>query len=226
MGAVTAEEVLQSIEFELLQGSISHDDLGAGIQTAREYQNRVRAELLELARGTTNSRELVIRLFQINEMLLTLVQELNRALHALQLEVRRMARIVQVRAKCGDTAASDSEYSSPPGELASPQAPAPSSDVQRAMRSDALRVEFDVRSVAVPIVGGWVRRLKFALHNLVLFYLRQLAQKQTTVNRTYGEWIMYLVEMSERQQIQLDLLRAQVASLEARLGRTGESPRE
>lgn len=226
MGAVTAEEVLQSIEFELLQGTVSYDDLGAGIQAAREYQNRVRAELLELARGTTSSRELVIRLFQINEMLLTLVQELNRALHALQLEVRRMARVVQVRAKYGETAADVTGDSPPLEELGSPQGTAPSSDVQRAMRSDTLRIEFDVRSVAVPIIGGWIRRLKFALHNLVMFYLRQLAQKQTTVNRTYGEWIMYLVEMSERQQIQLDLLRAQVASLEARLGHDGELPRE
>ncbi|MCX7682694.1 MAG: hypothetical protein N2508_12155 [Anaerolineae bacterium] len=218
MGGVTAEEVLQSIEFELLQGAVSHDDLGAGIQTAREYQNRVRAELLELAHGVPGSRELVIRLFQINEMLLTLVQELNAALHALQVEMRKMARVVQVRAKYESTV-TDATGESVSFEVPSfPPMAIPSSDVQRAMRSDALHIAFDVRSVAVPIVGGWIRRLKFALHNLVMFYLRQLAQKQAAVNRTYGEWIMYLIETSERQQIQIDLLRAQVASLQARLG--------
>ena len=62
-----------------------------------------------------------------------------------------------------------------------------------------------------------MRRLRLMLHDLVLFYLRQLAQKQVAVNQTYGEWVLHLIEMSEHQQDHIDLLNARVAALETRL---------
>ena len=43
MRPTTPNDVLNDIEFELMQGAVSRDELGQGIQTARQYQNRVRA---------------------------------------------------------------------------------------------------------------------------------------------------------------------------------------
>ncbi len=212
MRTISADEVIQNIEFELLQSAVSHDDLGAGIQSVRRYQNRVREKLLDLSRDTKNGREIIIHLCQINEMLITLIQELNTALHALQIEVRKMARLAQVKAlydSAGQT-----------GEVIQPEEPIqaraiPVADIEYAMRGEALHLELDLRPAAVPVIGGLVKKLKFALHDLVLFYTRQLAQKQTAVNRMYGEWMMYLIETCERQQIEIDLLRARLAAVES-----------
>jgi hypothetical protein len=85
------------------------------------------------------------------------------------------------------------------------------------MREEALHLELDLRPAAVPLIGGLVKKLKFALHDLVLFYTRQLAQKQTAVNRTYGEGMMYLIETCEQQRMEIDLLRARLAAVESYL---------
>ncbi len=215
MRTISADEVIQNIEFELLQSAVSHDDLGAGIQSVRQYQNRVREKLLDLSRDTKNGREIIIHLCQINEMLITLIQELNTALHALQIEVRKMARLAQVRA-LHDSAGWAGEVGLQPEEPTHARA-IPVSDIEQAMRRDALHLELDLRPAAVPVIGGLVKKLKFALHDLVLFYTRQLAQKQTAVNRTYGEWVMYLIETCERQQIEIELLRARLAAVESHL---------
>jgi hypothetical protein len=63
------DDVLASIEFELAQGCISRDDLGASIQAVRQYQNKLRGEALELVKRPEDMQEVVTRLFQINEML-------------------------------------------------------------------------------------------------------------------------------------------------------------
>lgn len=210
---IQTDEVLRSIEFELLQGAISHDDLGAGIHTAREYQTKVRNELLDAPKVPADLRETAIRLFQINEMLLTLAQELNAALRGVQADLHRMRQVSEV------TAQMTAPRLTPPAEPAvtppTESAPAlPPADVYRAMRPDALKIDLDVRPATIPVIGGLVRRFKAALHDLVLFYLRQLAGKQAAVNQTYGEWVLHLVETSERQQIQIELLTARLAALE------------
>jgi len=215
MRTISADEVIQNIEFELLQSAVSHDDLGAGIQSVRQYQNRVREKLLDFLCDMKNGREIIIHLCQINEMLITVIQELNTALHALQIEVRKMARLAQVKALYG-SAGQAAQAGLQPEEPTHARA-IPVSDIERAMREEALHLELDLRPAAVPLIGGLVKKLKFALHDLVLFYTRQLAQKQTAVNRTYGEGMMYLIETCEQQRMEIDLLRARLAAVESYL---------
>jgi hypothetical protein len=231
-GFLTADDVLSDIEFELVQGAISRDELGSGIQAVKQYQSKVRGEVLQSARQIDGGREMVSRLFQINDMLITLLQEVAAALRSVRLDLRRVARMSQVASRPATTASmpvmEDGDV------LVMPDVPAPGgfeegaywqspTEVEEAMRSDALQVKMDVRSVGVPIVGGVVRRLRATLHSLVLFYVGRLARKQVAINQAYGDWILRLVQMNRHQQEQIDVLSAQVAALQARLARSKEA---
>ncbi len=219
---IQPDEVLRSIEFELLQGTISHDDLGAGIHTARQYQNKVRSELMGASKDAPDIRETAIRLFQINEMLLTLIQELNAALLGVQADLHRMRQTAEVTAQMNVSPVTLVPEPATVASAESTPTPLPA-DVRRAMRSEALQIEMDVQPVTIPLIGGLLRRLRFMVHDLVLFYLRRLAGKQAAVNQTYGEWVLHLVEKSERQQIQIEILAARLAALEARLAESGQA---
>jgi len=65
--------------------------------------------------------------------------------------------------------------------------------------------------------------LRLALHNLALFYVARLAKRQRAVNRTYGDWVLRLIQAGQQQQEQIDVLSAQVAVLQARLTERGHS---
>jgi hypothetical protein len=221
------EDILKSIEFELIQGAISRDDLGSSIQVVRQHQNRLRGELLDGARPPGSVRDVLPELFQINEMLITISQEMNAAVQSLRMELRRIARMSQMPSSLagstaeslrkGDVDAQMTKETSALVESTHDMDQEPPPDVGSAMHPKALQVDLDIRPTTIPVVGGFVRRLRLALHDLVLFYLRQLAQKQVVVNQTYGEWVLHLIEMSEHQQDHIDLLNARVAALEARL---------
>ncbi len=220
-------DILKSIEFELIQGAISRDDLGSSIQAVRQHQNKVRGELLDSARAPGSVRDVLPELFQINEMLVTISQEMNAAIQSLRMDLRRIARMSQVPSSLagsipgsiclGDAEARTTKDAPALVESAHDVDQDPPPDVGSAMHSKALQVDLDIRPTTIPVVGGFIRRLRLALHDLVLFYLRQLAQKQVAINQTYGEWVLHLIEMSEHQQDHIDLLNARVAALEARL---------
>ena len=91
---LTADDVLSEIEFELVQGAISRNELGRGIQAVRAYQNMARSEVSQAAQAG-EGREVVNRLFQLNDMLITLLQEVAAELRSVRLELRRVARMAQ-----------------------------------------------------------------------------------------------------------------------------------
>ena len=72
---LSATDVLDDIEFELLQGSVSRDDLGAGIRAARQFHNKLRGELLDPRRQPSSLRDAISRQAQLNDMLLLLLQQ-------------------------------------------------------------------------------------------------------------------------------------------------------
>lgn len=221
--SLTAKDVLSDIEFELVQGAISRNELGQSIQAIKQHQNKVRSEVLQPSSRVTDSREIAARQFQINDMLITLLQEIAASLQALELRVRRAARFAQSTSATTPTAT----ISMPEGPTSAPAVtaiPMPevapgreTHDIENAMQPGTLYIGSDVRAPNVPILGGLVKWLRLTVHNLVLFYVARLAGQQTHVNQTYGDWILYLNRLNLSQQEQIELLSAQVAALQARL---------
>jgi hypothetical protein len=224
---VTAQRVWDDIEFELIQGLPSRDELGQSIRVVQRHQNTLRAQVFGEGRRM-DQREIVARLFQINDMLLTLLQETATELRKVQLDVERISRarhdglaVAQPAAPAtpaGGRATEDTVTS--PASPVDADVPAdgysrPLSDVELAMRPDALEVhQHEGRQVPLPLAGGMITRLKRAFHRLVHFYIRLLGEKQAAVNLVYGEWILYQVRLGERQRDQLVRLGRRLAALE------------
>lgn len=247
MRPMTPNDVLNDIEFELMQGAVSRDELGQGIQTARQYQNKVRAELLtSAADGKIDVADLVGRQFQLNDMVLTLFQVIGARVQSLQIEVRKSAYLKQHRpgAVPAHSESQDSDSTAAPtalDESGEENGGAPAvdiamaeaamvwmpdfsgvdavgdEDVAEAMSPDALDVPIDVRPVHVPLLGWIFTRMRTALHSLVHFYVERLAKKQAAVNRVYGEHIVHLEQINQQQQSQIEVLHAQIEELRKRL---------
>lgn len=202
---LTAERVLEEIEFELAQGAVSRDALGRSVQAIRAFQNRQRGELLA---GKPDAADALSRQLQLNDMLLTLVQEMAAEIEAMRLTLRRTEapRPVEPVAPAPQGVAP-----AVGGELPW----RPTRELHEAMRPEALEVTMDARPAGIPVVGAMAQRLRLALHDLILFYLRRFGQKQGTVNQTYGEWLLHLNELHALQQGQIEALGAQLDALRA-----------
>ena len=226
--SVTIDDILHSIEFELAQSAVSRTDLGAGLDAVRQFQNKARAETLQSGRALGDTRALVNQQYQIHDMHLTLLQEMAATVQALQLDVRRLGQLplrspTAANGKPGATSAQAASVSpaTPPLLLdasAEDGLAWPTEAIDNAMRPDALKIKRNVRLSTTPILGALIRRVRTALHDLTLFYLNQLAQKQTVINQVYGDRLLQLSQLISEQQEQIDALHAQVAAL------TGQPP--
>ena len=243
---LTGDDVVRDIEFELAQGALSRNELGQSIQAVRQYQNKLRSELFQSSGQVSADREALSRLFQVNDMLIAMLQEMASTLESVRFDMRQVAaRASQAAATAAAVGAAAPRGATPVGAPAGEQVDAsmegdvspsesqeegshwrPPVDVETAMRSDALRIEPEVRAAGVPVVGGLLRRLRITLHNLVLFYVVKLARKQGTINQTYGDWILHLGQLNQRQQEKIDLLSVQVSALQARLAGGDQAPSE
>jgi hypothetical protein len=215
----SAQDVLRDIEFELAQGAIACDELGQAIQAVKRYHNRTRGEILNDARQMKDVGRILPSLFQIHDMLITLLQETAAAIQVLRVDLRKMAQMT------GDPVLSEANEQVTKLEMA----PAAkdiwagmqrqgSAEVESAMGPEALSVGREARPVRFPIIGRLIQALRDALHNLVLFYVKRLAERQVLVNQTYGERLLTLMEAAESQQWQIERLTAQMRALETRLG--------
>jgi hypothetical protein len=224
---LTADDVLRDVEFEIAQGAISRDELGQGVQAVKEYQNKLRGEVFQASRQAGESREALSRLFQINDMLITLQQEMAAGIQTLQVDLRRVAALAAQGAPSTAGIARAPAAKEPGGEAAAGEVSdqeghtesiywRSSTEIENAMRSDALKVEPEVRSIGVPILSGLIQRVRTALHRLVLFYVSGLAKKQVVINQTYGDWILHMLSLQRFQQEQIDRLDAQLSALLSR----------
>lgn len=216
--AVTPDDILRSIEFELAQGAISRTDLGDGLIAVRQFQNKARTATFESDKAFADVRALITQQYQINDMHLTLLQELTAAVQAVQLDIRRVGHLPP--REVAAPAASNSAPSTPVAPPAPPDwavddlAPAwPTAAIEQAMQPDLLKIKADVRPSTIPVLGGMVRRVRAAFHSLTLFYLQQIGQKQTGVNQVYGDRLLQLTYLVQHQQQQIDALRTQLAAL-------------
>ncbi|MCD6344665.1 MAG: hypothetical protein J7M17_03560 [Anaerolineae bacterium] len=212
-------EIVKDIEIELLQGTLSKDDLGQGIVDIRQYQNQLRVELLAaLAEGRSiDMRELVARQFQCNDLVLTLLQETVKAVRRQQITVWRLAD----RANSEEKAVPDDEPiladTWATSELDRYEENWPPPEVMAAMKAESLEIGMLVKGVKLPLIGGLLRRLRIALHNLVLFYLGRLIERQAKVNYTYGDWVLRLGRQCQDQHAQIRTLTAQVDAFRQQL---------
>lgn len=205
----TADQILCDVEFEILQGALGQDDLGQALQTARRFHLQSRHELLSTeARG--RDRDLAARQFQIDDMLLVLLQEMAGRLRRLQVELQKTAGLMP-HAQAGNR----------PDEIepvAGPLPEAASGSVDTTSKVERLHVEASIRPVRLPLIGGLLTRLRAALHTLPVFYVHQLAEQQVEVNRALGESVARMNQLLAEQQAQIEALGRQVQSLQARSG--------
>jgi hypothetical protein len=214
MNQVTANDVLKDIEFEIAQGVVSRRDLRQALQAVRQFHAKMRREALSASGQSANLRDVASRQFQINDMLITLLQEMAMAVLETQREAHHASHTLQHAIASGLVTTPPT-----PGTLDEPnESPTwlPPPELEESMKPDVLLPKMEVRPLALPIVGGLIRRVRIALHSLARFYVVRLAQKQAGINRTYGDWILHLTRLSQRQQAEIDALKVRVAALQAR----------
>jgi len=231
--ALTVQDALNDIEIELLQGAVTRDDLGQSVQNVRRFQNQVRGETLD-AQGRPDYRAIANRQFQINDMLLTLAQEMATRQAALELDLHKAIRSGLRRETTpgrgqrplpDDAGSSGATSSTTPGETPLPRSPSEElvrrlDAIQTAMRDDALALQIEVTPDEIPLVGRMLGGVRAALHSLVVFYSSRLAAKQAEVNHTYGDNLRWLLQARERDQETIEQLSADMQQLRARLGAT------
>ena len=202
--SLSVQDALDDIDMELLQDAVQRDDLGQSVQNVRRFQDDAR-KVLDTG-GKPDYRAIANRQFQINDMLLALLQELSVRQRALELELR-----MHGSAAVGEPVpASASEH---PGE---DEAARPSSEdlvrqldaIQAVMHDDALRLQMEVTPSETPVVGRLLGNMRAAVHSLAVFYGNQLAAKQTEVNRVYGDVLQQLLLARAQDRAELAALRA------------------
>lgn len=83
---------------------------------------------------------------------------------------------------------------------------------------DKVGVEMALTESRLPLIGGLVRRLRAALHQLVLFYTNRLAARQVRVNEQTARALTVLVRDLEAE---ITGLRARLAALESSQDKNG-----
>jgi hypothetical protein len=219
----TTDDILSDIEFELLQGIVAQDELGWGIWSVEQHQNTVRRETMAKRRGP-GGRELANLQFQINDMLLTLLQVTAEKIRILQLELDRTQALLRLKRLDGQAEMEAASTGTTPDG-----SPPPDDDLEETLYSwspaeitgvlnpEWLLVEPDVRVSQLPIVGPLITQLRRALHSIPLLYVGRLGRKQVEINARYGKWLLHLLQVQQRQHTQLQALSEQLTSLQEQL---------
>jgi len=207
---ITAQHILDNIEFELAQGAISKDDLGRAIEEVKQYQNKLRDEVFQPGQELPQIREIIGRQFQLNDMLITMLQEMAAAMQEMQLKTKRLQSWQQTAVTPPTT--STVNAITPPDDSIWWD----TGEIETAM-AESLSIKLEVQPTTIPLIGSFLQRIKHSVHELVLFYLQKLAQKQTAVNRTYGRWALHADALHHLHQNEIHQLQIQINTLQARL---------
>ncbi|MBK8987151.1 MAG: hypothetical protein IPM39_13910 [Chloroflexi bacterium] len=204
----TAQDILDDIEFELMQGAISHDDLGRGVAAIKQYQAKLRAELLQPGQPAPDLREALGRQFQLNDMLLTLLQETAVALQTTNQQWEKAARRHPLAPPPTANATLTTEWD--------PSIWRDSHSLQETAVA-SLDVKPDLQMATTPIIGPFLQRLRHAAHMLVIFYVNKLAQRQKQVNHTLADWLLYQDGLNHYQAEEYAHLQRQLVEMQQRL---------
>lgn len=237
---ITVADILNSVEFELLQHSLMQDDVSEGIQRLKTYQARTRAELFGQGKSPT-FEEVAGAQFNANEMMVTLIQVMNQRLEALRQEVRQAAYLKQRapsipdaalnRSLLGDPTLQESvvsahrlDWSDVRLETSDVFAQYPSNvDAQIGALNSLIEsvqlasspIEMEVRQSNIPLIGNLLSRIRRALHELVLFYTNKVVRRQTEINQLQSALLQELVALHRAQAQEIALLRQHLRRLTA-----------
>ena len=70
---------------------------------------------------------------------------------------------------------------------------------QAALTYDRIQVKTHVTPTSIPVIGPIIQRVRYKLHELVLFYVNRLAIQQTIVNKHLLQAINILSQELERE---------------------------
>lgn len=221
---VTVDDLLNSVDFELLQGVLPQDELGEGIARLRSYQNEQRSALFGAGSPAPALDEVADLQLRLNEAMLTLIQALGARFDGLAEQVRR-AEYLQLRLDESAVLPPAATYTTDKPahtvtplaanllDRASAAANAPAglesqeAAIRDCMRAGRIDPWIDARPVQIPLIGGLLTRLRRSLHELVVFYVKRLAVEQAAVNQTYGS---ALLALEQAVRVQDALLRQAV----------------
>ncbi len=206
---LTAADVIADIEFELLQGSISRDELGQGIQTVRQHQNKIRNLAYDVEGDEDALQNVLNHQFQLNDMLLTLLQEMAGGIQ----DVRKTAEWIGEQRRGEEERPLFTNDDAPKPPLKSTEA------LTKTMSADAIHQKIDITANGrpIPFVNGFIRRLRVALHNLSLFYVNRMGASQASINQTQADWILHLNSVNRHQQEEIEHLTSLVRSLQEKI---------
>lgn len=212
----SAEDILRDVEFELVQSALGSDELASGMTALRRLQNTSRASAMKRLRPDGRTQEAVSDLYQINDVMLTVLEGTAESQRALRHDLRRALSLPDFAGGKHDSPAAKAAGAVKAAGLAvresrsglSPQ------ELEEAVDPRSLDLSLQVRSGEMPIVGGLIHRLRVFLHVRGIVYARELAGKQARVNRLMGDWLLHLMEENEANRQEIAALRAQVAALQ------------
>lgn len=231
---MTVADILDSVEFELMQHTLLQDDVADGIQRLRTYQTNARSELLGDGKNPSISSAIDVQ-FNTNAMLLTLLQVIDQRIESLQQDFRRAAFAQQHMSPTSGIQHSDSTQA---GEAQSsrqgrdvaatpvslPVAHGATNFDEALLSTDAISefiadepalLEMDVRQSHTPLLGSVLNRVRREFHELVLFYVNKVVRQQAEVNRVYGSMLQELVAVNQTQAWEIQELRTQLLQLTA-----------
>lgn len=201
----SSEHIIRDIEFEILLGTIPQENLGNAVLSIKAHHDKLWSELLEVVRDG-RLREVFNKIFQFQDMLLVLLQEMSILIGALQVSLSEIVRCVERSdISAWQEVAVPVKSRQANGRLF-PQSSTELSEIAKFMRSEFLTIDPEVRSSKLPLIGKVVRSLRIALHHLVLFYVNRLGARQSQVNTMYGEQILAIFQAIEDQQAQINAI--------------------
>lgn len=208
---LTASDVLADIEFELMQGSISRDEFGRSLQQVRQHQNKIRQEVFGGSYDEIDLRAALSKQFQINDMLLTLFQEMSVGFEEMQQQINWVGQTR--RGTDQSTAAQLAKATTSPS---TPRELRPTTDLNESSQPEFLHQKMDMQPNGrpIPILSGILRRIRTGLHSLAVFYVNKLGKQQTAVNQIQADWIQHLNALVRHQQEEIELLTERIAQLE------------
>lgn len=153
---LTASDVLANIEFELMQGAISRDAFGRSLQEVRQHQNKVRQEVFGDGQQELNLREALSRQFQLNDMLLTLLQEMSGGFEEMQ---RQIDWVGQARGGTDQSTAARLAHAMAANSQTSELRP--TGPLFETSRPEFLHQQMDMQPNGrpIPILNGLIRRM-------------------------------------------------------------------
>jgi len=210
-GMPSADRIAKDIEFEILLGAIPRENFGDAILAIKAYQGKLRGEVLGNIRDS-RVKEAFSEVFQIQDMLIVLLQEMSKTMVSLQASLPKIVNQGSPEALRPE----EVTLTGWPGTGDSLLPSVEPIEINKFLRPDLLRLDLEVRPSRLPVIGKLVQFIKIALHNLVLFYVNRLGAQQARINKMCGEQILELLKIVAEQQEQINSMSAFINELLAR----------